>query len=193
MAIGEIRNAAENPQMSGYDVVSRQIEHRVRWNVSRCRADGLIAVLEILRSHGIYYQTDLVDIVLSSRDSRFEHPVRCIGRDLPCLAGDDAARKASIQQARIGKYIEVFARIHRRDQAKQIVVTFELHPATAGITRVDIDRLGLGELFSLNAVFDVDLKQTDVVVKPQDRPAVHTQLRKSGIWSGPDCWSGRNY
>src|ERR1700733_227786 len=173
-AIREIGNAAEDSEMPGYDVVSRQIGHGVRGNMSGRRADGLIAVLKILRSDGVHHETDFVPSILPQRDSLLEHPVRCVGGDPAGLAGDNAARKASIQPARIGKCVKVEVRLNRREQAQQIVVALELHAATASIARVDIDGFGLRELFRLNAVFDIDLKHTHIVVQSGARPTVYT-------------------
>src|ERR1700733_10813622 len=185
VAIREIRNAAKDSEMPGYDVVSRQIGYGVRGNMGGCRADGLIAVLKILRSDGVHHQTDLVQSILPRRDSLFEYPVRCIGGDPASLTGNDAARKASIQQARIGEGVKVEARPYRREQAQQIVVTLEFHPATASIARVDIDGFGLRELFGLDAVIDIDLKHTHIVVQPRARPTMHTGFIGQvlgGVW-----------
>src|SRR5580704_15055217 len=67
-------------------------------------------------------------------------------------------------------------RSNGREQAQQVVVSFELDPAAAGITGVYIDGLGLRELLRLYAVFDVDLKHAHIVVEPHPWPTVHTRF-----------------
>ena len=93
--------------MPGDDVVSGQICHGVGRNVRGCGGDGLIAVLEILRSDRVHHQAELVVIVFASGDSGFENAVRRLGGNLACLAGNNAAGEAGVEKARIGKHIKV--------------------------------------------------------------------------------------
>ena len=89
--------------MPGDSVVGGKIEHGVSRESSRGRADGFVAVLEELRADGVDDQADFVEIILSSSESRFEHAMRCIGRNLAGLARNDAAGESGIEQADIGK------------------------------------------------------------------------------------------
>src|ERR1700733_4445090 len=53
MAIGQIRHTTQDPEVSRDGVVAGEIRDRVGRDVSGGRADGLVAVLKILRSDGV--------------------------------------------------------------------------------------------------------------------------------------------
>ena len=96
--------------MPGDGVVGGEIEHGVSRDESGGRADGFVAVLEELRADGVDDQADFVSLSCRAVSPALNTPCGA-GRNLAGLARNDAAGESGIEQADIGKDVQVNIRI----------------------------------------------------------------------------------